>query len=323
MSPRVIYTHGGGRLGNQVLRFVHWAAWAHEYNGEVEVLDFAFWPYARYFEVWKNSPGCVFPPRSGPADSIASLWARLPSWIRGVLEASSRASRMVQAAGHWWPGAQAVELDIAHDERLDLDGDFLTKVRRRAVTMCCGWRISNWDLVCKHESLLRQLFRPEGMAALRAEKCFRSLRSNADDLVIGVFIRQSDYREWYDGRFLFAAAQYAEWMRQLLGLYGSKRIKFLIASEVAHDPETFAGLPIHFASGTPNAGGHWIDSWVELSLCDYIISPPSTFSATAAFLGRVPLWPLVSPEQTMSFAQVLDRSLIDAARHPEFSLSVK
>ena len=78
-----------------------------------------------------------------------------------------------------------------------------------------------------------------------------------------------------------------------------------------------------FGTGSANVGGNWFESWVELSLCDFIVSPPSTFSATAAFLGRIPIWPVLSGDQAMAFDQVIADGLVGAARHPVFSLAVK
>jgi hypothetical protein len=85
----------------------------------------------------------------------------------------------------------------------------------------------------------------------------------------------------------------------------------------------FAGLPCFFATGTLNAGGHWFESWVELSQCDVIVTPPSTFSATAAFVGGVPLWPVLSADQMMAPEQRIEDGMVGAARHPLFSRSVK
>ena len=109
MLPQVIYTHGGGRLGNQVLRAAHWIAWALENAGEVEVLNFAFWPYADCFATWREHPGCVFPLCAGRADRLARRWAELPRALQGALEHKTRLQRVVQAAGRIWPGWQAVD----------------------------------------------------------------------------------------------------------------------------------------------------------------------------------------------------------------------
>lgn len=321
-AHRVIYTHGGGRLGNQIVRFVHWIAWACAHEGEVEVLNLAFWPFARHFALWREHPGCLFPVRSGIEDGVARRAAQ-STRIRAAMEGRMRLQHVVQAAGRWLPHWQAVELNIAEDESLNLDGAaFLNHVRRRRVTTCCGWRIASWRLVAEREREMRALFRPAVEFERGAAEFVGDIRRR-HDIVVGVFIRHSDYSIWDEGRFYFSAMQYAGWMRQVLDLYPGKRVAFLIASDERQDPALFAGLPIFFASGTLNQGGHWFASWVELSLCDVIVTPPSTFSATAAFGGDVPLWPVVTGDQQIAWEQRIEGGIAAAASHPVFSRSVK
>lgn len=322
-AHKIIYTHGGGRLGNQVIRAAHWIAWVRSQTSDVEVVNIAFWPFASLFEVWNEHPGCVFPLRTGGADRWARRRLRLPEELRVVLENRRRWPRAVQAAARVLPGWQALELDIAADEALDLDAPgFLARIARRPVTAVAGWRIATWHQVAAQEAALRPYFRPAASYRTVAEGYVAKLREHYDHLV-GVFIRQSDYRDWNEGRFLFDAGRYAQWMHELVALYGGKSVGFLVASESAQDEAAFSGLPVHLATGVPGQGGHWFESWVELSLCDVIVSPPSTFSATAAFLGQRPLWPVVSRDQIMGFDQVIADGMVGAARHPVFSLAVK
>lgn len=319
----VIYTHGGGRLGNQVMRFAHWIAWARAHAGQVEVLNLAFWPFADYFALWREHPGCIFPLRAGRADWLARRRAALPRWLRVAGETKSRLQRAVQAAGHGWPGWQAIALDIAREESLDLDNpDFLARIARRPVTTCCGWKIASWRLVAEQQAELRGFFRPAPEFARPAADFIGALRQR-HDVVIGVHIRQGDYREWNDGQFYFSTAQYAAWIRQLLDLHGGRRVAVVVASDEWQDPASFAGLPVHLTTGNPRAGGHWFENWVELSLCDFVVGAPSTFPATAAFLGGIPLWPVVTGSQAMAFDQLVSDGLIGAARHPAFSRAVK
>lgn len=315
---QVIYTHGGGRLGNQVIRFAHWIAWALEHAGEAEVLDLAFWPHARDFAAWRAHPGCVFPPRAGRADRWVG---RFPGLLRAA-EKNSRLPRVVQAAGRVWPGWQAVDLDISREESLALDAAFLARVQQRAVTTVCGWKIANWPLFEKHAAAVREFFRPAPEHAQAAADFVGGLR-RAHDLVIGVQLRQTDYRAWHAGRFLFSTTQYAGWLRQIAALHPGRRLAFVVTSEVTHEPAAFAGLPVFFAGGSANAGGPAIRSWAELARCDVIVSPPSTFSATAAWIGGVPLWPLAAADQAMALDQIFSGGIVAAARHPVFSLAVK
>lgn len=319
----VIYTHGGGRLGNQVMRFAHWMAWVREHVDQVEVLNFAFWPYAEYFEVWRHHPGCVFPIRAGWADWLAKRHAALPRQLREKAAARNRIHRIVQSAGNWWPGCQAITLDIVNEESLDLnDPNFLARIANRSVTTCCGWKIASWKLIAEHQSELRRFFRPASSFADVARAFITDLRTRYDFLV-GVLVRQGDYREWNEGRFYFSTAQYVEWIRQILDLHIGRNVAFVVASEEWQDAAAFAGLPVHFATGNPKNGGHWFEDWVELSLCDLVVSPPSTFSATAVFLRGVPLWPVDMENQIMNVGQLISDGMIGAAQHPMFSCAVK
>ncbi len=319
--PQVIYTHGGGRLGNQLIRWAHWLAWARAHEGRVEVLNLAFWPYAACFAVWRDHPGCVFPLRSGLADRLGRARATLPA--RGRLRGERRMQQFVHAIGGWWPGGQAVTLNEPREEAIDLeDPAFLARIIGHRVTTCSGWKIAGWNLFAGQQKELREFFRPAPEFAQSAAAFIAALRAR-HDVVIGLFIRRTDYRAWLGGRFYFSTVQYAAWMRQLLDLHGGRRVAFVVAADERMSPEVFAGLPCHFATGSVNTGGHWFHSLAELSLCDFIVSPPSTFAASAAYAGNVPLWPVVAAGQELAFAQQLADPMVEAAKHPEFSLAVK
>jgi hypothetical protein len=222
-----------------------------------------------------------------------------------------------------WPGWQAVALNDPTGESVDLQSaEFLARVTSRRVTTCAGWKYSSWDLLGRHQDKLRPLFRPAPEYAQRSTDFIGDLRRR-HDLVIGVLARQSDYREWHDGDFFFPTTQYAQWIRQVLDVHPGRRVAFVVASEEKQDATLFAGLPVHQATGNPGVGGHWFENWAELALCDLVISAPSTFSATAAFHGSAPLWPVVAADQKMALNQIIPDGMAGAARHPVFSESVK
>ncbi len=319
----IIYTHGGGRLGNQVIRHAHWLAWTRAQEGRVNLVNLAFWPFANFFDCWQQHPGCGIPLRPDRADRLARVRDKLPEGLRRWGDQGHHLARAVHALGRCWPGWQAMALDDLKGEGIDLNEPaFLSRVAACRVTTLSGWKIASWRLVTEQQAELRQFFQPAPEWSRRAQEFISNLRQH-HDLLIGVFIRQSDYREWEEGRFYFSTAHYLVWIRQLLDLHSGRRVAVVIASEVRQDPALFAGLPCHFATGAVNVGGHSFESWLQLSRCDLVVSPPSTFSATAAFLGEVPLWPLAAAGQVMDFNQIIPDHLIGAARHPAFSLSVK
>jgi hypothetical protein len=324
MSPaphRIIYTHGGGRLGNQVVRFAHWIAWALERGAEVEVRDLAFWPHAKYFATWQAHAGCVFPLRPDGWDEVARERGALPEYLLHRLE--WRIQHLVQRMGRHMPRWQAIGLDVAAGEALDLtDAGFMDAVRRHRVTTFAGWRIANWDLLARHETAVRNLFFPAADFAGPARMFVNQLRRR-HGFLIGVLIRQSDYREWDGGRHYFPTSHYVRWIQQALQLYAGQQPAAIVASEERQDAALFAGLPIYEATGNPGGEGHWFENWAELSLCDVVISAPSTFSATAAFVGGAPLWPVVRADQSLEPSQIIRDGLPGAARHPDFGRAVK
>ena len=324
MRPQhsVIYTGGGGRLGNQLIRCAHWLAWARAQAGNVEVINLAFWPFAEYFATWTDNRGCIFPPRrSDTADLTARLSAHLPAWLRTRME--WRWQKLVQNTGRWWPRWQSISLQDDAGEEIDLDSPtFAARISRCRVTTCEGWKIAGWQHFSKQQAELRSFFVPAHQFVRQGRDFIAALRQN-HDIVAGLLIRQTDYRQWRDGRFYFSGSQYATWIRQLLDVYAAKRVAVVVASDERQDPDLFAGLPCYFATGSANAGGHWFESFVQLSGCDFVMSPPSTFSTAATFVGNIPLWPLVDENQTLAQEQLMINSVIEAARHPVFSAAVK
>lgn len=319
-SPTIIYTHGGGRLGNQIIRLAHWLAWTRAHPGAVNVIDMGFWRYAKYFSRWCEQPGCAFPQASMTANVMAILQGLMPEGI--LSRAEWRFQHLVHAGGRHWPGGGSIALNDAQEESFALDDPaFLKAVTSRRVTTCSGWKIASWRLVAEQQAELREFFRPKPPWMKFAADFIAGLRGK-NDLVVGVLIRQSDYRTWNQGRFYFPTDRYVAWIRQLLDLHVGRRVAVVVASEEWQDPAAFAGLPVHLATGNPRAGGHWFENWVELSLCDLVLTAPSTFSVTAAFLGAVPLWPVSATDQNLAPGQVLRDPLIDASRHADFSQCV-
>lgn len=319
--PTIVYTHGGGRLGNQIIRLAHWLAWTRAHPGTVNVIDMGFWRYAKYFSHWSGNPGCAFPRTSTSANLLAVLQGMVPE--RFLFGAERRLQHWVHAAGRRWPGGGSIALNDAREESFHLDDPaFLQNVTSRRLTTCSGWKIASWRLVAEQQAELREFIRPRPRWTKIAAGFVAGLRAK-HDLVIGVQIRQSDYRTWNQGRFYFPTSRYVAWIRQLLDLHAGRQVAILVATEERQASDLFAGLPVYFATGTPNAGGHWFESWVELAGCDLVVSPPSTFSATAAFLGGVPLWPVSAPDQDLAFDQLVEDGMIGAARHAAFSLAVK
>jgi hypothetical protein len=323
MSERrrwLVYTHGGGRMGNQVLRWAHWLAWAMDYPDQVGVLNLAFWPYARFFEGSSAQPCCLFPSQSETLDFLASARRHLPDWF--LARAEWRAQHAVHALGACVPGLGRIGRRWDNHEAISLEGhDFFERLRDRRVTTCAGWEITGWSRVRRRRDELRAYFRPAGEVGRRSREFVAEQRARFGK-VVGVLIRQGDYMQWQRGRFGYPTNKYVEWMKEFSSLNGG-RVGFLIASDTWQNPALFEGLPHVFSGGSVNVGGPAIVSFAELAECDLVLSPPSTFSATAAFVGGRPFWPLCVPEQTLDASQILADGWLDATNHPVCATVVK
>ena len=106
----------------------------------------------------------------------------------------------------------------------------------------------------------------------------------ADRHLIGVHIRRRDYKTFVGGRYYFDDSVYRREMQRVMDFRKDCVNKMsLVFSDENIDETSFAELPCRFMHGTEVE-----DQWM-MSQCDYLMGPPSTFSAWASFMGKVPL----------------------------------
>ena len=102
--------------------------------------------------------------------------------------------------------------------------------------------------------------------------------------IVAVHIRQGDYKIFAGGIYYFEEAVYAASMRNLLATHqGSGTIAFVLITKEKINLQDFEGLPFEFFENQSIG----VDQAL-LQLCDYIISPKSTFSSWPSFLYNIP-----------------------------------
>jgi hypothetical protein len=324
----ILYAFGGsGRFGNQLLRFLHWTAWVCEFEQQFTVLDLPFWPYAHLFAEWSQRPGCVYP--LTPTRSATDIIGRVAMQVRSLLPDSlwwdfdDLMQRGAAFLSHALGPLGIDVLDIPMHTKLNLEESaFVERVRANRCLVCAGWQFACWGWLERHQTEVRRLFVPAPAHLAAATEFMRELRQR-HDMVIGLYIRRGDYREFLDGRLYYPWASYARWARQAVEMFPGRRVAIVVTSDDLIPPEAFAGLPVTWASGSINRGGHWFASFLELSLCDIIIGAPSTFSGCAAFLGNRPWLPLREANQTLEEKQMMHRHVFEAAVDPVLALSIR
>lgn len=320
-TPLLLYTFSAGRFGNQLLRFFHWTAWVRELEGSCSVMHLPFWPYAKLFREWRESPACVSPRGGGWVNAVARMAGRWP-W-GGEWDTNWKLQRaLLRASRHMGLlGVELLEKPVAGVVNLE-DPAFVERARAARYLVCGGWEYSCWGWLERHAGEVRGCFTPVPEYGDVASAFIADLRGR-NDVLVGLFVRRGDYETFFDGRFYYSWCEYARWVGEVVAHYPGKRVVVVAAGDERFPREVFDGLPVVLATGSINSGGHWLESFLELALCDILLGPPSTFVACAAFYGDKPWWPLRSAGQSLRAEQILVRHIFEAACDAELALAVR
>lgn len=315
----LIYSHGGGRLGNQLLVFSNLLSWYWEnQHNNVKLFNLSFWDYSELFVSTQNNAICYFSKEEESALNILQLLKnrplqtkRLQSYVRFPIIQLCRWKLLFPS------------MDVGFEKVLEIDKpDFIESLHAQKTLLLSGWQIRCWDLLKKYQDDLRDFFTPLPVYSTPAMDFIRPLKEKYD-LVIGIYIRQGDYKDYLNGRFYFESKKYAEWMAEIYDHFSDQKVCFVIATNDHQDLSLFAPFPCYYATGNINFNGHYMENIIELANCDYILSAPSTFSTWAAFIGNKVIIPVVSENDSIRIENSFKNHLFDAIKDPEFSLAVK
>jgi hypothetical protein len=313
-KPLLIYTHGAGRLGNQLFAYAHLLAFLAEHPDEYDFINFAFIPYSTFLAHRSHASSFAIPGRKRSLlRYLASIVEVDPSKGRtSILQEKVivNCARLMHGYGAIAPQGQSLLAgDIYHwsliaGERLDyLDLALPQTVERlnsKDFSVLAGWGIRSWSLLEKHGDAVRAELTVHPQYGAIARAFVDNLRQTYDFLV-GVAIRQGDYRssgELYR-RFLFESDQYALWIQQAMVAFADRgRVGFILTADEPQNQEQF-GENVHFSTGIAGGKGHYLESLVELALCDVLMSSASTFGGWAAFWGNLPVIPLSGANQVI------------------------
>lgn len=278
----LVVVEDGGGLANRLFVFcnaiVTGLATGHR------VANPAFRRWADSFEGTTGDRLSLYPRRQRPllrgavsARIAASLSFRCCQLLEG-----SRGIGRVRAISIRWP--QHCDLD---------DPVTAADLQRRRLVLLKGWLFRNRSGIERFSDQVRDFFRPVTTIRDEAERTADAARQHAD-MLVGVHVRHRDYRSFMDGKYFYRFASYVELMRCVRATVAPRRASFLVCSDEEQDLSVARGLSV-----TASTMGPVHDLWA-LSRCDLIMGPPSTFSAWAAFLGRVPLWEIEDPSDEPS-----------------------
>jgi len=284
----VVIAEKAGRLGNRLFLSAYFMANALAKG--YRLLNPAFGEYAPLFEGSAADPLGRFP------ESAEGTNPEFASQCREVfLGMSSGAGALLSSLG--LSGIQLLDIRASHDsvdQIYDLCGEtFDYFLRSNRLLMVKGWKFRDDAGLVRFHAEISRYFRPVFSIRRPAEIALEKARESGDH-IIGVHIRQGDYRGWKDGVHYFETEQYAHWMREVVSLRPGKKITFLLCASDPIERGHFDGFR------TVDGPGSVVSDLHALSLCDAIMGPPSTFSTWASYSGRVPLCMLQHAGQRIS-----------------------
>lgn len=143
----------------------------------------------------------------------------------------------------------------------------------------------NWIMFRRENTLVSQYVQVKQYLGFKEEinkRCINTIQQIKlkDDLLVAVHFRRSDYKFWREGKWYYEDEEFLFWMRNLYN--ENNNIHFLIFTNDKIEKRTFdnEGFQVTIMKGSV------IDDLCCMSLCDYVMGPPSTFSWWASYIGN-------------------------------------
>ena len=279
-STRAIY------LGNKMLLYANMIASAIEHSYELK--NPSFGTYAHNFE--------------NTADDFHSRYPVKKSWIKGPLWLRELNYTLV----YYWVRLLLKlrinnrlfgVLDIGWEQEQNLsDPVFLEKVKNTRFLYLQGWQYRGSELLARHAKEIRKYFIPIKEYRENVANLMNGIRKQGE-VVIGMHLRQGDFKGFLEGKYFYESIEYVKIMEKVLKLFPTKKIHFLICSNVEQDAAIFEKF-----DWTPGTG-QFIEDMYSFVECDYLLGPPSTYTMWASFCGEVPLLQIENKEMPITLEQ--------------------
>lgn len=314
MEKSVIFASGGGRLGNQLNNYSFLLSFKLEYP-EFDVVTLPILPYLNDYDRpdlplanIKINDGIfgklmsTFYPRKIPLLNSENSKVFKVSNIVGPrilhLMAVARNDAQSLVTFNHLPGKEYDKIDLTEE---------INTLRQKSVTVISGYIQQPTKLISKYMSEIRNQMQPGPKYSKRVDRFINTLRQNYDCLV-GVHIRQGDYKYFKGGKYYLSSREYLQIINQFENIFPNKSIAFVIASTDYQNSELFNKSNYYTELGG-NQIKHYMEDFIKLINCDIILGPPSTFSQWAAFLGEIPKVPLYKNVTSDKF-QLINEPLI-------------
>lgn len=281
----IIISDKQGQLGNRLFVFANFVAFATEHN--LKLIYPGFEEYACYFDRIQYNLLCVYPSKDKgiyPSKRFRVLYFKSIHYLVRLLEIL-----------HFQKSKLHQIINIGLEDSIVLDNSlFLRAALSKKLLFCKGWRYRSNNFR-KYSEQIRVFFTPRKDILLNVNQLIVKAKSKAD-IIVGVHIRQGDYKKFQGGKFYYELEAYVWLMKQVQLLFEEKKVLFIVCSNQKQDFTHIKDLNI-----LPG-NNHFVEDLYTFASCDYLIGPPSTYTMWASFYGKVPLYMVADVERRMSLS---------------------
>jgi hypothetical protein len=272
-----------GRLANRLWLFAHVLGHAMEYGHQVRnpCLD----EYCSFFLVGGSGLVPSYPQSKAHWRASPKARSAFHHVFSRVLERLKRRTNPSDRYAIVTSGVNDI-YDLAQEH-------FRALASTKGYVILAGWRFRDYAAFDRHAAEIRRFFAPSRQIAQNVGRILECARDEAE-LLVGIHIRQSDYKDFLKGAYYFTLKEYVNIIRRTSDLFPGKKVRFLICSDEPQDPRQFVDIDFRMGSGHP------VEDLMSFAGCDYIVGPPSTYTMWASFYGQVPLCVLRDASATFS-----------------------
>ena len=171
------------------------------------------------------------------------------------------------------------KIDLENDHENFSENLIKEKISNFRVILFHGFLFGqrDFEIMRRERNQLRLLFQMNEEISLEYQLLRRKINSNK---IIGVCMRQGDYKEYRNGKYYLTDKDYLSLISNLKKIF-STSFDIFVACEENKTNLSSNGFFISFGNPALNL--------YTLSNCDLLIGPPSTFMTWAAFLNDTPV----------------------------------
>ncbi len=274
MKKIVILQNNGGRLANQLWNYA--SVYSYALEKKIPCENYSWFLYQRYFAM--ELPSSAF---------VGWLFFMTPLFGRGRLKRTLY-NAFVSLFTKIKPGRvlsdEGVEFALPPSTMDESHKSLLEQYETKYSTgYLSGWMFRNPEGLKKYHGEIKTFFKPRAQYTEPADELIHTLREKYAT-VVGVHIRQGDYRTWQNGAYYFSPADAKKIMDAFIAdnQLTPDAVAFVVCSDEKIDPAIFAGMNVVYGPGNE------VSDWYALSLCDLVIGSNSTYGTWAAYYGSIP-----------------------------------